>query len=130
MGGHGMARTLRQILGDLEQGDPGSFWELAQWLEEKAVREGLDSLSAPARAIYLADRFDAGMFRGGFDTLMRWDPGLDIMQMIPALEAIGAARTAQVVRDLASLFPGGIIPTDPAARLREFDCASAQLHKD
>src|SRR5947209_1112481 len=49
---------------------------------------------------YLANRYDGGIFRGGFYTLMRWDPQVDVMRMVEALAAIGVPETARVLTDL------------------------------
>lgn len=121
-----MGVTLQDILRDPEV----SFSELIQWLEGKVSREGLNALSAQAQALYYADRYDRGVFRGGHYTLMFYDPDLDIMQMIPSLEAIGAPKTAQVLRDLAALFPGGIIPIGREPRLSQYESVCEKLRTE
>lgn len=115
-------KSLEAILTDMAS-DFGLFplWELYEWLDAKVRQSGLASLTNSGRAIFLAQRYDGGMFQGGFDTLLRWDPGLGIMPMVMALEQVGARQTAAVLADLASLFPSGAIPDDAHLRIREFD---------
>jgi hypothetical protein len=118
-----MAQSLQCILTDVEV----SFWDIIEWLQAKIQRSGLDSLGDAARTVYLVNRYDAGMFRGGYGTLLVWNPELDIMWMIPALEAIGAIKTAQALRDWAALFPGGTIPLDKHERMKADLAVSEQL---
>jgi hypothetical protein len=115
-------RSLNGIIADMEC-DYGlsPLWDLFEWLDTKARRSGLGSLSRPGQAVLLTQLYDGGMSRGGFDTLLRWEPNLGIMPMIAALEEIGAHRTASVLADLALLFPSGTIPDDAARRSREFN---------
>jgi len=81
----------------------------------------LTSLIEPGRVVLLVQRYDGGMARGGFYTLMLWEPGFGVMPMIGALEAIGAKQTAQVLGTLALLFPEGTIPDDAQLRRRQFE---------
>jgi hypothetical protein len=117
-----MAGTLRELficpIGSTGE-DIVLYDQLCERLQRKARAAGLDALSDPARVILLADRYDAGMFRSGWYTLMSLDD-YDLMGMIPALEAIGARVTAQVLRELASLFPSGTIPMSVPVRDREY----------
>jgi hypothetical protein len=117
-----MAETLRDLFlcpSDCAGEDIVLYEQLCERLEQKARAAGLGALSAPARVVLLADRYDAGMFRSGWQSLMHWDD-YDIMEMIPALEAIGARTTTQVLRELARLFPTGTIPASVPVRVREY----------
>ena len=128
-----MARTL----GELFRGtnvrigeDIVLYDELCDRLQSKAQQVGLDRLSPLARVVLLAERYDVGMCKSGWYTLMYWDD-YDIMEMIPALEAIGAIQNAQILREVAALFPSGTIPTSVPQRVREYQeqvmCLEAQL---
>jgi hypothetical protein len=112
-----MPRTLSELFlcPNASGEDVVHFEQLCERLEQKARAVGLGSLSPAARAVLLADRYDAGMFRGGWYTLMGGDD-YDVMDMIPALEVIGAQVTAQVLRELATLFPAGTIPASVPVR--------------
>lgn len=96
------------------------FDQLCTRLQQKAQTLGLNSLSEPARIVLLAYCYDVGMFRSGWYTLMYWDK-YDVMDMIPALEAIGARTAAQILREVASLFPTGTIPASVALRNKQYN---------
>ena len=114
-------RRLDAIIADLERFNSVSeLFELFEWLDAKVQRSGLASLTEPGRAIFLVQLYDGGMFRGGFDTLFRWEPRLGVMPMIAALEQVGAQKTAAVLANLASMFPSGAIPNNAELRCREY----------
>lgn len=115
-------RKLDGIIADLEHFPTVSeLFELFGWLMAKVQRSGFDSLTGPGQTIVLVQLYDGGMCRGGFDTLLRWEPQLGIMPMVAALEEVGAHQTAAVLVGLASLFPSGAIPDDAELRCREYN---------
>ena len=59
---------------------------------------------------------EAEINNGGFDQFFFNSAGDRTAQIVEALEAIGAAHTAGIVRAAAAKFPGGVVPEDRTAR--------------
>jgi hypothetical protein len=116
VGDASMGRWLHDLF---PREDYVAYWSLCDRLQTRALRDGLGVLSPCARVILLAERDDVGMAKSGWYSLVYWDD-YDLMDMIPALEAVGAAVNAQVLRELAVLFPGGTIPPSTKERVHQY----------
>ena len=62
------------------------------------------------------DALESEVNNGGFDQFFFNAAGDNTEETIEALEAIGASTTAQVVRQAAQRFPGGMPPKDRYSR--------------
>ena len=70
----------------------------------------------PAEVQELVDDLEAEINNGGFDQFFFNEAGDRAIQTIDALEAIGAHRTATIVRGACARFPEGTPPTDQDQR--------------
>jgi hypothetical protein len=64
----------------------------------------------------LVERLEGEVNNGGFDQFFYNASADRVAETIEALEAIRAHRTADIVRRACARFPGGMPPTDWAAR--------------
>ena len=60
----------------------------------------------------LIDAVEDEVNNGGFDQFFFNSAGDEAAQIIQALEAVGASKTAAIVRKACAKFPGGMPPTD------------------
>jgi hypothetical protein len=70
----------------------------------------------PAEVQRLVDDLEAEVNNGGFDQYFFNAAGDEAAAAIEALEAIGAGRTAAIVRSACARFPGGMPPADRDTR--------------
>jgi hypothetical protein len=70
----------------------------------------------PGEAQRLIDELEAEVNNGGFDQFFFNSAGDEAAAIIQALEAVGASRTAGIVRRACERFPGGMPPADRFAR--------------
>jgi hypothetical protein len=68
------------------------------------------------RVIDLIEAVEGEVNNGGFHQFFYNNAGDDTAEIIKALETIGAAKTADIVKRAASMFPGGMPPKDRFAR--------------
>ena len=64
----------------------------------------------------LIEALEGEVNNGGFDQFFYNSAGDKTAETILALEAIGAARTADIVKRAAAMFPGGMPPKERFAR--------------
>jgi hypothetical protein len=70
----------------------------------------------PEQAAKLIESLEGEVNSGGFDQFFFNAAGDDTAETIRALDVIGAATTAEIVRRAVEKFPGGMPPKDRAAR--------------
>jgi hypothetical protein len=61
-------------------------------------------------------RLEAEVNNDGFDQFFFNSPGDEAAETVAALEAIGAQKTAAILRQACAKFPGGMPPVDRDAR--------------
>ena len=61
---------------------------------------------------HLVEKLEAEVNNGGFDQFFFNSAGNDSAAILAALEAIGAAKAAAIVRRACAKFPGGMPPSD------------------
>lgn len=88
-------------------GDRGAAGELA-----RARLSPMD----PSEVKRLIDALEAEVNNGGFDQFFFNSAGNEAALIMQALEAVGASKTAAIVRRACAKFPGGMPPTDRFAR--------------
>jgi len=64
------------------------------------------------RVVELIGALEGEVNNGGFHQFFYNNAGDDTAETIKALEAIGAAKMADIVKRAASMFPGGMPPKD------------------
>jgi hypothetical protein len=71
---------------------------------------------SPDVAAELIEALEGEVNNGGFDQFFYNNAGDNTADTILALEAIGAVRTADIVKRAAAMFPGGMPPKERVAR--------------
>ncbi|HET9408669.1 MAG TPA: DUF4375 domain-containing protein [Candidatus Sulfotelmatobacter sp.] len=66
----------------------------------------------PTDAARLIEELEMEVNNGGFDPFFYNSAGDDTADIIQALDAVGAANTADILRRAAARFPGGMPPKD------------------
>jgi hypothetical protein len=66
----------------------------------------------------LIETLEGEVNNGGFDQFFYNSAGNNTADTILALQAIGAARTADIVKRAAAMFPGGMPPKERLARCK------------
>jgi hypothetical protein len=70
----------------------------------------------PSEIRRLIDALEAEVNNGGFDQFFFNEAGNEAAATIDALDAVGASRTAAIVRSACAKFPTGMPPADRSAR--------------
>ena len=78
--------------------------------------ERLDNLSAPQRVFYLNQNLEREVNNGGFHQFFFNSSGDHADETVGALEAIGALKTAELLRGAIGKFPDGKVPKDQDER--------------
>lgn len=76
----------------------------------------LGDLSAPQRVFYLNQSLEREVNNGGFHQFFFNSSGDNAGETIGSLEAIGAEKTAELLRQAMMVFPDGKVPRDPDER--------------
>jgi hypothetical protein len=99
--------TLGEILGlDKEDTPQGKVFRLYVDLDIR-TDEQLRALPVQDRYVWLIYRFDSNVQNGGIDSFFWNSDGEYLAECLEALQAIGAVRTYQMVKELSDLFPDG-----------------------
>ena len=102
----------------LDSGDSTStVIELDNYLSQLCEYGGrMENLSAPQRVFYLNQNLEREVNNGGFHQFFFNSSGDNADETVRTLEAIGAVKTAQLVRRAMGRFPGGEVPRDQDQR--------------
>lgn len=92
-------------------------------------RDGFDALTEPERIAYCVDALEREVNNGGFFQFFENSSGDTAVETVAALEAIGAASAAQLVRRAIAAFPGGTPPVDRDQRLAILDDMPEEARK-
>jgi Domain of unknown function (DUF4375) len=79
--------------------------ELCEW------GESLDKLSGPQKAFYYNQELEREINNGGFEQYFSNSAGSYAHETVDYLNAIGASRTAAILRDANHQFPDGVVPS-------------------
>jgi hypothetical protein len=83
------------------------FGESWQPVYAKGLETGLHALGAKDQALFLVGYLIGQLCNGG-TFMVYYNPSAEyVVQMAEALDRIGAAKAAQVMRNINSFFPGG-----------------------
>lgn len=74
--------------------------------------ERMEDLSAPQKVFYLNQNLEREVNNGGFHQFFFNSSGDHSDETVGALEAIGAMKTADLLRSSIAKFPGGTVPRD------------------
>jgi len=99
---------------------PETKWYLAAAESSfaKFLGGGLETLSADEKVFHLVDQMDREVNNGGFSQFFTNSAGDYSMDTLDALKLIGAKKTAKLLAEAISLFPGGAPPADRDDRTR------------
>ena len=78
--------------------------------------ERMESLSPAQRVFYLNQSLEREVNNGGFHQFFFNSSGDNADQTVDSLESIGALKTAELLRQAISKFPGGKVPADADER--------------
>ena len=78
--------------------------------------ERMDELSVPQRVFYLNQNLEREVNNGGFHQFFFNLSGDNAEETIGTLEAIGAHKTAELLRQAIAAFPDAKVPKDPDER--------------
>lgn len=95
--------------------------ELSHGLSDKINRLGFESLSHPEKVMNSVYWLETEINNGGFDQYYFNSSGNYAIDAPIALEEIGANRTAEIVKEANSVFPGSSPPRDRDERARILD---------
>jgi len=102
---------------------PETKWYLAvsESTFAKFLTGGIDALSADEQTFHLVDQMDREVNNGGFSQYFTNSAGDHTSETLEALKFIGAKKTAKLLAEAISLFPGGAPPADRDDRTRMVD---------
>jgi nitroreductase len=91
---------------------PISFAQLSTMLQRATRGVPADFLISDKEVVALIGSLEDEVNNGGFDQFFYNNAGDNTAEIIKALETIGAAKMADIVKRAASMFPGGMPPKD------------------
>jgi hypothetical protein len=107
---------------------PGRWFELiGPHVYDYASRNGLESMSERNRILYLVGSLINSLSDGGVDAVYGGPSGEFATLMPSALERIGALRTAELVRQINALFPGGVPAANHEERCQHLDVLTSKI---
>lgn len=110
-------RAMATIEDVLACEDPTDFAiALSNLVFPRYDQEGFASLTPDEQVAYCVDALEREVNNGGFDQFFLNSSGDTVPETLAALEAIGAAQVAAMLREAVSLFPGGEPPRDREER--------------
>lgn len=101
--------------------------ELSYGLSDKINRSGYESLTHPEKVLNSIFWLEADVNNGGFEQYYFNSSGNYALDTPPALEEIGAKRTAEIVKEANSHFPGGHPSKDWDERISLEDQVSEEI---
>ncbi len=98
--------------------DPTSFAiALSNLVFPRWDRDGYEALTQPERVAYCVDALEREVNNGGFQQFFANSSGDTASDTLAALEALGAAGAADLVRRAIAVFPNAQPPVDREQRL-------------
>jgi len=114
--------TIAEVLANE---DPTSFAiALSNLVFPRYDRDGFEGLLPAERVAYCVDALEREVNNGGFAQFFENSSGDASAEAVAALEEIGAAQAADLLRRAINLFPGGAPPRNRDARLQLLDAMS------
>jgi hypothetical protein len=102
--------------------DPGEWFEQKWWhVYDYATRRGLEKLGERNRLLYMVGYLIDQLVDGGTVSVYYNPSGAHVVEIAEALDRIGAARAAEIVRAINALFPGGAPAADTEARAKQME---------
>lgn len=101
--------------------------ELDYGLSDKLNRSGFESFSKPEKVLYAVFCLETEINNGGFEQYYFNSSGNYAIDTPAALEEIGAFRTAELVQEANSSFPGGSPPRNWDERIKRAELVSDEI---
>ncbi len=97
----------------LAEEDPTTFSiALSDLVFPRYDRDGFAALTPAEQVAHCVDWLEREVNNGGFDQFFWNSAGDHAAETVAALETIGAAQFAAMVREAIACFPGGVVPSD------------------
>lgn len=103
-----------------------TLFEISESLSKRVSEDGLAALSVPEQNFLLVWTVDSEVHSGGFDSFFFYAPGNIASETVDALEVIGAAHTANLMRQANAVFGLAGPSTDIDERQVQFRELSAE----